>query len=129
MQNLFTTFNIKSEYAKGAITASILFVITLLSISAFTLTGVVAGKFITNHNFAVAKYAGEVSYRADDVDDIYPWVLDTEGFEHNFFNQKGAYTFYPFSRYEPRDGTFLQVFEVKLYNSKTSRLHLLRLIW
>lgn len=86
------------------------------------------GKFVGNHNFAIEKYSGTIGYISD-INDQSPYVADTEGENHMFYDKEGAVTLYPFSRYEPRDGTFLQVFEIKLYNSKTQRLHLLRLIW
>lgn len=118
-----------AEFNKGFLIAWFLFSLTALLILTMALSVIAVGKFVVNHNFDLTKYSGDLNYVADDVNDFYPYVIDTEGISHVFFEQEGAITHFLTDKHLPKDGSYLHVLEIKLYNSKTERLRLLRLVW
>lgn len=128
MKNPFVFSN---DFVKGFLIASLFFVVAAISIIINTLAIRATVNFIDNHNFDVTKYSGNIRYYAYDGDefDVYPYVTDTEGRIHEFSNLPGESTHYLTDKHLPKEDSYLHVFEVKLYNSKTQKLRLLRLIW
>lgn len=102
--------------------------VIMLYLVCIAFAAITAAKFIADHNFDVAKYAGEIGY-INDINKDAPYITDTEGESHLFYDLRGAHTFFPLDRHLPKEGSLMQVFEGKLYNNKTQKLFLLRFVW